>query len=74
MLVAEFCEELLCSCGINNLVAFPTSLHFGLDYKLPATSNIEFVTLGACPGEWNSRNCLLFTDNQKRITTWKEVK
>ena len=37
----KFCEELLRSRGINNLV---TSLRFGLDYKLPATSNNELVT------------------------------
>ena len=52
------CVELLRSCGINILVVFSDIPVFVLDNKLPPTLNIELVTLGTCPGEWNSRNCL----------------
>ena len=36
--------ELLCSSGINNLVVVSDNPAFCLDYKLPATKNIELVT------------------------------
>ena len=33
--------ELLCSCGINNLVALSENPAFCSDYKLPTTLNIR---------------------------------
>ena len=37
--------ELPCSCEINILVVFSDIPVFCLDYKLPTTLNIEFVTV-----------------------------
>ena len=73
MLVVKSCVEILRSCGINNLVVVSDISAFCLDYKLPSTLNIELATLEACPGQWNSRNCLFSAVYQKRIATWKEV-
>ena len=44
------CVELLRSCGINILVVFSDIPVFSLDYKLPATLNIELVTFGGLSG------------------------
>jgi len=45
--------SLLHSCGINNLVAVPTSLRVDLDYKLPTTfkTNLQQAIQGGIVGK-----------------------
>ena len=62
------------SCGINLLVAVPTSLRsVWISNLYPSGHNIELVTLGACQWRLEFKELFVVYRNQERIAQEEEV-